>query len=654
MRAEHETTEPDPGLVREFERLRAASFASLFSSTPRPPRMVGRFRLLRRLGQGGMGVVHAAHDPQLDREIAIKLLLPARLDAEGNERVQRRWLREARALAKVTHPNVVHAYEVGTHKGEAYLAMELVEGETLRNFRVSAGREVAEIVDIYLQAARGLAAAHAAGLVHRDFKPDNVVLATDGRARVLDFGLARAPGLDEEATQGDGTPREEVADDDRITRTGTVLGTPAYMAPEQRIGDPVDARSDQYSFCVSLHEALHRTRPQSTTPDSITERDPISKILRRGLAPDARDRWPSMEALVEALEASQRPKGRRRRWLLLGAAAVTAVVFTLGSGSRAEPACARARAALDAAWSEERAEQTRAHLHAAAPEIAEFAFEHLRRAFDEHTTQWLELHTLTCENPPLDMELLATVQCLESRARLLDAVVSAIDDAPASRLAQLDRVLELPRIEDCARRERRHQRMPLPEGDDELRRRVQSLRLAIAEADVVRRLGDPRAADLTLTRLRHRVQDTDFPPLLVELELVHAEAALELGDQAGGRRAAEHAITLAKRADLPLLEAKGWIHLGMLAGYLERRADEGNRNLDLAEAAVAQAGGDAKLEVLIAAYRGHIDLGAGRFDDALMAYRGALELERTRARERADVSSIEGQLLDTIGTVLRQ
>ncbi len=212
---------------------------------------IGRFLVGGVLGQGGMGVVMRARDPELGRDVAIKLLQPGQRGLAGL-----RLGREAQAMAKLSHPNVVNVYDVGEHDGAMYIAMELVEGSTLRAWRQAATRTWREVLAMYVAAGRGLAAAHAAGLVHRDFKPDNVLVGADGRPRVTDFGLVAADGRAVESGDTRGA-----ALDANLTVQGSVLGTPAYMAPEQWRGETVDPRTDQFAFCVALWEALHGERP---------------------------------------------------------------------------------------------------------------------------------------------------------------------------------------------------------------------------------------------------------------------------------------------------------------------------------------------------------------------------------------------------------
>jgi serine/threonine protein kinase len=274
-------------------------------------RAVGRYQLDRRIAAGGMGEVWAAWDPQLRREIAVKLVRPERAD-DGRER--ERLLREARALARLGHPNVLAVYDVGEVDGEIFLATELVAGETLAS-RGGPSASWRELVRLYTQAARGLAAAHAAGLVHRDVKPSNLLLGADGRVRVADFGLAvRAIP----ASPPSPVAMTELATEDapRITASGFVAGTPAYMAPEQRAGQPPDARADQYALCVSLLEAIDGRRPAPDRPldrDALIalvserrphepELDALCGVLARGLAADPRRRYSDTDALADALE----------------------------------------------------------------------------------------------------------------------------------------------------------------------------------------------------------------------------------------------------------------------------------------------------------------------------------------------------------------
>jgi serine/threonine protein kinase len=278
-------------------RTLSSSVEALRSTSPVPCR-IGRYRIEGVLGSGGTATVYLARDPALERSVALKVLR-----TDGAAHTADRLVREGRALARISHPNVIHVYEVGREEDLVYVAMERVEGVTLAAW-LEQPHSQREILDAFAAAGRGLAAAHAAGVVHRDFKPDNVMLGGDGRVHVLDFGLARW-----------------IDDDTASCRVGgatTIAGTPAYMSPEQWLGEHVTMQSDQFSFCVSLWNALAGTHPfDISSRDGLTQavvagrlaRRPrtiprhLHAVLRRGLSRRACDRYPSLDAVVGAIAA---------------------------------------------------------------------------------------------------------------------------------------------------------------------------------------------------------------------------------------------------------------------------------------------------------------------------------------------------------------
>jgi serine/threonine protein kinase len=220
---------------------------------------LGRHLLLDVIGEGGMGVVYAAYDVQLDRKVAIKLLR-----SRGNVQAQRRMLREAQAMARISHPNVVPVYDVGVHEQQTFLVMEFIDGVTLRTWLRQRRRSQRELLSTFIAAGNGLAAAHEQGLVHRDFKPDNVMIRRDGRAVVMDFGLVRGQEVEPEASSfesAEPSPVRSSVLEPTLTHADAIMGTPNYMAPEQFAGRETDARTDQFSFCVALWEALFEQRP---------------------------------------------------------------------------------------------------------------------------------------------------------------------------------------------------------------------------------------------------------------------------------------------------------------------------------------------------------------------------------------------------------
>lgn len=277
---------------------------------------LGRYVLHGEIGSGGMGTVRAAWDPKLRRRVAIKLL---RL-RDAREVVRLR--REARAMASVIHPNVVQLFELGHASDEPYLVMELVDGATLGRWLAEKQRPWTEVLEILVQCARGLAAVHEEGLVHRDFKPSNVLIDGDRRARVTDFGLTRAG----RSSPGPLVPNFTHAD--MVTRHGAVAGTPAYMAPERQRGEVADARSDQWELCLVAWEALFaarppgmdRTRTFSWSAAAGAVPGQIRRALQRGLAVEPAARWPTITALANQLERHRRPRASRY-WLAIACAA---------------------------------------------------------------------------------------------------------------------------------------------------------------------------------------------------------------------------------------------------------------------------------------------------------------------------------------------
>ncbi|PRP92839.1 Serine/threonine-protein kinase PrkC [Enhygromyxa salina] len=321
---------------RQKQLMRAALFGK-----PATPTRLDRYLVLRELGAGGMGIVYLAYDDQLDRRVAVKLLRGSRSSAEAQSRLQR----EAQAMARLSHPNVVTVYEVGSVEDEVFVSMEYVAGRDMRAWLEAEPRSWSEVLAAYLPAGAGLAAAHEAGIVHRDFKPDNVLVGDDGRVRVADFGLAYAQAgeLSQSAPSEPSAPRPERSPlDTPLTRTGALLGTPAYMAPEQFSGAPTDERTDQFSFCVALWEGLYGCRPFvgktvaeigiSVTAGVIDDPELsasravptwLRAVLERGLAREPGARWPSMAALLAALADDPRVRRRRRlRALGLGSGAL--------------------------------------------------------------------------------------------------------------------------------------------------------------------------------------------------------------------------------------------------------------------------------------------------------------------------------------------
>jgi serine/threonine protein kinase len=323
-------------------RLDVSDDSSPRESEAAPPiEQIGRFKVTHKLGEGGMGVVYAAHDAELDRNVAIKLL---RSDSGDTSSGRVRLLREARAMAKLSHPNVITIYDVGALDQHVFIAMELVHGTSLRSWLKQRPRTWRGALECFVEAGRGLAAAHSAGLIHRDFKPDNVLVGDDGRVRVLDFGLARASDGEPDDVTPDGesfSPAEAVG---RLTLTGAVIGTPGYMAPEQWRGGDVDHRTDQFAFCIALWEAVFGQRPFGGSgataiaarvmagdirrpPEDRNVPAWLVRVLRRGLSVDPAQRYRSMDALLAVLSRLRSEKAEDEASLAVDVPAAIGPLF---------------------------------------------------------------------------------------------------------------------------------------------------------------------------------------------------------------------------------------------------------------------------------------------------------------------------------------
>jgi hypothetical protein len=438
---------------------------------------VGRYMILERLGGGGMGVVYIAFDPELDRKIAIKLLRPgAGKNVSANEG-RTRLLREAQAMARLSHPNVIAVHDVGTFGDEVFVAMELVEGVSLAEHLKTCKPDLDATLSLFLQAGRGLAAAHAAGLIHRDFKPENVLVGKDGRVRVLDFGLARAAGVQEQPAALTEMDHTDLAGHQvlstPITRTGAFMGTPAYMAPEQMSGHTTDARTDQFSFCVSLYEAVYGERPFAgdniATLVAHVMRDEIRPaprdshvpatlraVILRGLSHRHEQRFPSMEALLEALRPREAP--RSAGWWMVAAVIPLAVAAGLVAYSRHDDRklCRGAERKLTGVWDDARKQAMHTAFAAAQLPYGESAFDAVSRALDEYTRAWTSMHVEACEATRVrgeqsDAVLDLRMSCLDRRLGEVAALSSLLATADAATVKEAPRAVStLSKVADCA------------------------------------------------------------------------------------------------------------------------------------------------------------------------------------------------------------
>jgi predicted Ser/Thr protein kinase/tetratricopeptide (TPR) repeat protein len=479
---------------------------------------VGRYVIERALGAGGMGVVYVARDPELARNVAIKLL---RAGAPSQ-----RLRREAQALAKLDHPNVVGVHDVGEHDGQSFVAMALVDGRNLRQWR-SKRRSTREVIRVIIEAGRGLAAAHAAGLIHRDLKPDNIFISDRGQVVVGDFGLARS------AEDADADESTLSAADTGLTIAGALVGTPAYMAPEQARGEPTVA-SDQFALCVTAWETLYGTRPfTGTTHDEVIEAASHGKIvepphaarvpkrvrraLERGLAVDPDARWPSIDALLVELAGDR----ARRRWTIALAAAGVAVVLAAAWGvarltSATVSRCRSADDRLAEAWTPARASEIRDAVVRVAP-YAGPSLDRTLKLLDDYAQRWRRSWDDTCraETAPTGFDL--RVACLEQRLHSLASAADALrgTDRSSARYV-LDVATDLPSIDHCDDLASLGKIAPPPVA---LAARVAAVDRDIASGDTLAHAGRYHQADEILRRTQREADALGYPATQARAEL---------------------------------------------------------------------------------------------------------------------------------------
>ncbi|EDM81638.1 serine/threonine kinase family protein [Plesiocystis pacifica SIR-1] len=674
---------------------------------------LGRYLVLERLGAGGMGVVYSAWDPQLDRKLAVKILhaapAPLRPPRPGDTELasgpspsldtnSARLMREAQALARIHHPNVVTIHDVGAVKGRVFVAMEFIDGQTLRAWLDEAARPWTAILDVFLEAGRGLAAAHAAGLVHRDFKPDNVMLCKSGRVCVLDFGLARADGeqpvrpeqaaaelSDRPSSSSDGALSftSSVSSGSVLTRTGALLGTPAYMAPEQFQGGGLDPRSDQFSFCVALWEAITGARPFSaSSPMALVyaaldgELRPFSPrpavldgakalpeglvhALRRGLAGEPEDRFEDMGALLDAIaRARTAPRRLRRRRRLLAASA--AVVFGLGALAsvaldRPDPArsCRSDSRAVAEVWNPRRARAIDQAFATTQLSFASRSADKIRAPLDAWARDWTAMHDDACAAHYLRGEQSAQlferrVACLDRQLSSFSSLVDALAEADAEVVEHAGAAVGgLPNVADCGDLRQLRAALSEPRAPHQ-RLRLHRARALLDRATQLARLDRLEAAKPLFTAVEAEARVLGYEPFVAEVALARArelwlpngrdEAAVEaLGEDA------TKALIAARRGQAEHLEITA---MSLVALSAARRSDfdEATRWLDIADA-IAEPLDDRGLALELLHTRARTENLAGNWAAAEPRFRAVVaDVEAMHGRDSLEYAQAELEL----------
>jgi tetratricopeptide (TPR) repeat protein/tRNA A-37 threonylcarbamoyl transferase component Bud32 len=658
---------------------------------------IGRYLVVHRLGEGGMGVVYSAYDAELDRKVALKLLHPRKV---GTAERHARLLREAQAMAKVSHPNVLAIHDVGSFGNQVFMTMDLVEGGTLSAWGKEANRTWQEVVRAMLDAGHGLAAAHAVGLVHRDFKPQNVLVRRDGRVFVTDFGLARMQDAADDVVT-DPVPAAERELERRhshltgnLTSAGAVVGTPRYMAPEQHLGAAVDARADQFSFCASLYALLWKTHPFDPTSlarradklrasesssasmrsNSRSEPAPtliyeppsqprvparLRKAIMRGLSLDPEQRFPTMEPLLVEIQAALHPPSTQ---VAMGAAAA-AMVMVAAVGAWAwrdrtrTQLCSGGSAEIASVWSPAVAGAVQAGFVQAAPDRGSELARTLVTAMDGYAGRWVQAHREACEATRIRGEqtestLSLRMDCLELKRKELAALVRLLEHPDA---ALVDRALDasqgLSAVSQCGDAQALAQ-VGMPE-DPARRASLQKAEETLARVHALRIAGRYAQGLTEALPAAGVARDLGFKPLEARTRLELALLQDSTGDQKGATGELQRALRLAEAGRDDVTKLRSASRLGYVIGYRQSQPEAGVEWVRLAEATLERLGAERypELESDVYTFLGVTQLRAGEFPGALAAFQRSLtavenvpgaDLLRTRAL--ANIAAARGRL----------
>jgi tetratricopeptide (TPR) repeat protein len=615
---------------------------------------LGRYVIVGELGRGGMGVVYAAYDPELDRKVALKLLTMAR-EKERSTTGRARLIREAQAMARLTHPNVVTVHDVGLHESMVFVAMEFVDGLTLKDWLAEKKPDWRRALAVACQAGEGLAAAHAAGLVHRDFKPENVMVARDGRVLVMDFGLARATEARERETPpveedlgAPGPSHDSLSSD--ITRAGAVLGTPHYMAPEQHLGLSTDARTDQFNFSVTLYEALYGHRPfegkkltelvLNVTGGNVREPPPgtrvpgwVREVVLRGLAVEPEGRWPSMNAMLEQLRADPTP----RRRVLAAAAGVVALAIGVFSwqawDERSQRAgCAELGRAIDEVWGEEQRAVAERALTRGGLSYGLETWDRVAHWFDAYAEEWKAVRTEVCLATTVEHRRSRALHdrssaCLAERRERFAALTTALSEADPTVVQRAVRAAAtLPPVEQCTDDEWLAERVPLPD-DPTAREAVQRLRAKLEHAAVQLSIARYDASLGTARDVLEQADAVGYEPLQAEARLAVGRALSKKAAYAEAEPELERAFVSAGGIGHDEVAAQAAGELASTVGNALGRHADGLRWASLGEMSLRRSRShDPVMRGWLLASRGVIQDLSGDYDAAIATHEEAIRI----------------------------
>jgi eukaryotic-like serine/threonine-protein kinase len=590
---------------------------------------IGRYVFRRVVGSGGMGIVVAAHDPELDREVAIKIVVTGASD-------DARPVREAQAMARLSHPNVVQVYEVIRLDVRTAIVMELVEGEELGVWQ-AADRSWREIVDAYVQASRGLAAAHRAGLVHGDFKPANALIDRDGVVRVTDFGLAR-----------------------RASDVATMAGTPAYMAPEQHRGGAIDARTDQWSLACSLYEALYKRRPfesaQGSLADAVTrgeiDAEPadskvprrIRAAIRRGLATDPDQRFATIEDFAAAVSVPS-----RRRHYAVGAIATalvaTIVVLSVRGGSPSS--CEGLDAPLRAVWTDHARSDLRARMLAPGVGLPETTVDKALAGLDAYASTWTITRTHACTDSQQGVRSAETLdtrmRCLDRRLAAMSGLLEGLATNDAATLrATSDAVIQLQPAGDCSEATD----LVARPASAEMRNELDDAEHGVARATALVSLGQLEQAVPIVERAAIEGEHAHAPSVVARALLIRGECEDRRSHYPAALATYQQAAKLAAQAQDHVTLADALTRVFMVEGNHMGHRGDALRERSFIELAIESAG---KPELVRAAWL-H-DLAMVLYEDASLVGEAATDEREALAIRRRILPAGHIYIFDSMETL---
>ncbi len=612
---------------------------STAGSVPTAGAVVGRYIVLERIGAGSMGVVMSAFDPELDRRVALKLVRPA---VWSNPDSETELAEEARALARLNRPHSVAVHAVGTHAGHIFLAMEFVEGHTMRSWLSEGQHAWQEVLPLFLAAGRGLWAAHRQNLIHRDFKPENVMVDLEGRVRVMDFGLAQPP------RGGRRAPKTTSASAGDVEHS-VLVGTPAYMAPEQFEGEPATRRTDQFAFCVALYEALYGCRPFSG--DSFvaiyeSQQDGrrvlpsgmptiprwLNKVVARGLSLDPKERFDSLGALLEALEKGLSRRGRRA-WAAMGALLVTALATVPAAGAwernRARAACAEQAAPIRALFDDDaRTSVAAAFLSTAVPQAGDAVARvpgPLASYVEQLATQ-TEAVCIAAHDPEPNVHADKAAWCLGELRRDVEGLMVAFSRPNATAVVDAPHaVARLSPVQVCT--DRRALQLAPPPPSREVMTAIDPLRARFAEVEACRVRGDHRCVVRRTRSLRSELDAIAWRPLLAQAGHDEGRSLAALGRLVAAEAVLGAAYDHAVVSDRWRLAADIATSLSAVVGRQPGRASEGRLWSRLARTAITRGGDPMRLlEARRQTQLGHVLAEAGDHVEAGESHATALDL----------------------------